>query len=442
MLRSLVGDMRCPYCGGAFETTVVGGDERVIQWGLLRCRCFAFPVVDGVLLLSLAKGYGGPEEELHPYVPLLVAGVEYLERGDVDGLRGWIDKHLPNTRDLFSWGKHETYLALSARLGAAIAPLVDAYLTDMARFEVIGELRPVKRRRKPPRVDRALELSRLADYYTTRFFSPRAHALALRMSHLPWGPRTLSLCCGHGVFENFVRGLGLDTQVVSVDAQLVNLLITRRYCNPEATLVLHDVQFPLPFVDGAFDGVFSSTCLPELPAQKTFVEESIRASSSWAFFDRTWNLEIGARRIEHARHYRFAQNFFERLEDYVSLFRESAGERSVGVDLAREPAAYLDQHGWAFGDAVDSVMASRPSVELSALVVDAAFSFVEPKLHERLRAERLSVSPAYEADGSELRRRPQVAHLDFAEGGRLDGDAVEQFCRGYVAFVPDAFDAG
>ncbi len=71
MLQSLIADMRCPYCGGTFAVVEgeTGSGER-IEWGLLRCRCFEFPVVDGVLLLSLAKGYGGPEDELHPYVPL------------------------------------------------------------------------------------------------------------------------------------------------------------------------------------------------------------------------------------------------------------------------------------------------------------------------------------------------------------------------------------
>lgn len=422
MHRGLLRDMRCPYCGGAFEAVVVDGDAERITWGLLRCRCFEFPVVDGIALLSLAKGYGGPEDELNPYVPLLVAAVEYLQRGDVAGLLAWIDRQLPLLRPLLSDGTPETYLALSARLGLAIAPLVEDYLVDMARFEVIGAPGKKPRRRKPPKIDRAVELSRLNDYYTTRFFSPRAHALALRLCHVPFGARTLSLCCGHGVFENFVRALDLKTQLISVDAQLVNLLVTRRYANPDGVYVLHDVQFPLPFVDGAFDGVFSSTCLPELPAQKTFVEESIRVASDkgWSFFDRTWNLEFGARRIEHLRHYRFAQNFFARLEDYVALFKESAGGRRVGIDLARDPSAYVDDPGWSFGDAIEPLLAARPSHELSALVVGDAFTFTEPKLDARLDPDALRPNPRGDAS------------VDSAR-------VVEQFCACEVAFLPADF---
>ncbi|MDP1795089.1 MAG: methyltransferase domain-containing protein [Acidimicrobiales bacterium] len=428
MRHDLLRDMRCPYCGGAFEPIVLDGDDTQIQWGLLRCRCFEFPVVDGIALLNLAKGYGGPEDELNPYVPLLVASVEYLQKGDVAGLLAWIERQLPLVRPLLSDGDPVSYLHLSAELGLAIAPLVEDYLVDMSRYEVIGAPGKKPRKRKQVTIDRAVELSRLNDYYTTRFFSPRAHALALRMCHLDFGPRTLSLCCGHGVFENFVRALDLGTQVVSVDAQLVNLLVTRRYANPDAVYLLHDVQFPLPFGDGAFDGVFSSTCLPELPAQKTFVEESIRAASpmGWAFFDRIWNLEFqgGVRRIEHLRHYRFAQNFFATLEDYVALFTESAGpSRKVGVDLARDPVAYVEDPGWAFGDDIASRLAQRDSFELSALVVDAeAFAFVEPKLAERLRAEKLTPAPGKQAT-------VDPAHV------------VDQFCACDVAFLPAHFDA-
>lgn len=425
MRHDLLRDMRCPYCGGAFDPIVVDGDDTVIRWGLLRCRCFEFPVVDGVALLSLAKGYGGPEDELNPYVPLLVASVEYLQRSDVAGLLAWIGRHLPHIRPLLSDREPSSYLRLSAELGLAIEPIVEDYLIDMAHFEVIGAPGKKAKKHKPIKIDRAVELSRLNDYYTQRFFSPRAHALGLRICHLPWGARTLSLCCGHGVFENLVNAFGLETQLVSLDAQLVNLLVTRRYANPAGVFILHDVQFPLPFVDGAFDGVFSSTCLPELPAQKTFIEQSIRvaARTGWAFFDRIWNLEFqgGVRRIEHLRHYRFAQNFFARLEDYVDLFNESAGpSRRVGIDLARPPADYVDDPGWSFGDDVVATLARRDTFELSALVVSDDFAFVEPKFTERMRAEKLSAAP-----GTDVAVDP--AHL------------LEQFCACEIAFLPAHF---
>jgi hypothetical protein len=453
----------------------VVADEQRIEWGLLECRCFEFPIVDGVLLLSLAKDHAGPEDQLNPYIPLLVAAIDYLRQGDVAGLRAWIGRHVPEVAPLIRGERVESYLTVSGRLGVDIAPLVERYLADLDRFEVIGAAPPaaglrgkLRARRgatAPVRADRNVELSRLADYYTMRFFAPRANALALRMGHLDMTGRVVSLCCGHGVFENFVQAFGPAADLVCVDAQLVNLLITRTYANGDGSFILHDVQFPLPFRDGAIDGVFSSTCLPELPAQKSFIDESIRitAPTGWTFFDRIWNVEIGARRIETARHYRFAQNFFGRLEYYVELFRECAGpERDVGVDLPRPTAAYVNDNGWAFGPAADARLANRKKLELSALVVTPGSfkGFVTPDRRRAMSADRLSVSPVFDAAvaGPELvlRRRPQLAHLDAELGSdftpfpesitlptsRLTDAAylLEQFCAGTLALLPAQFD--
>lgn len=88
MERALLRDLVCPYCNGSF--TVANGvetDADRLRYALVECRCFKFPIVDGVLLLSLTKAYGGAEEELQPYVPLQIAAIEFLGRGDARGLR-------------------------------------------------------------------------------------------------------------------------------------------------------------------------------------------------------------------------------------------------------------------------------------------------------------------------------------------------------------------
>src|SRR4051794_35463275 len=133
--------MRCPYCGGAFEISAdVRGDAERLEYGLLRCRCFEFPVVDGVLLLSLAKGYGGPEDDLFPYVPLQVASIDYIRDGDIAGLHAWIGRHLPHIVPLLGKpvGEVEPYLSLSGHLGVDLAPIIEKYLHEVGRFEVVG----------------------------------------------------------------------------------------------------------------------------------------------------------------------------------------------------------------------------------------------------------------------------------------------------------------
>jgi ubiquinone/menaquinone biosynthesis C-methylase UbiE/uncharacterized protein YbaR (Trm112 family) len=490
MKRALLDSMQCPYCGGRFEvSSEVEGDTERLTFGLLRCRCFEFPVVDGIALLSLSKGYGGPEEDIQPYVPLQIAAITHLQKRDVAGLRAWMRKHMPLAAELLDGGPEQPYLMFSARIGHALEPLIESYLQQAGRFEVLGHaampppspaqkvkstLRKLKRSLRKAgdaatlHPGRSEELARLQDYYATRFYSPRANALALRLGSLPWGARVLSLCCGHGVFENLLRALEIGTEPVSIDGQLINLLIARRYANRSGSFILHDVQYPLPFRDGAFDSVFSSTCLPEIPAQKTFAQEAIRvtAGSGWTFFDGIWNLESGVTRINPERHYRFAQNFFGKLEDYIGFFHECAGtHRQIGVDVPRPTTDYRDSGRWMFEPGeIDARLRLRDALELSALIVDpkqfTGFAVAAPI--KAMRADKLFVSPAYHLEdkiGEDLhfKRRAEFAtfdavlaskrfagypeRLNLKDRQRSDPAFLfEQFCAATMVFLPPAFD--
>src|SRR5215813_6451815 len=138
MLRDLLVLLRCPYCGGAMRVSrEVETDGERIRYGLLACRCFEFPIVDSIPLLSLAKGYGGAEEALQPYVPLQVAAVKYLQRNDVDGLRAWITRHLPLAAALLE-DRFDSYLAFSAVMAAQLDAAIRRYLTNYSRYEVLG----------------------------------------------------------------------------------------------------------------------------------------------------------------------------------------------------------------------------------------------------------------------------------------------------------------
>ena len=375
MQRRLLEEMVCPYCGGPFTVTrPVDADDERVRYGLVECRCFAFPVVDGILLLSLAKGYGGAEEALQPYVPMQVAAIRHLQADDVEGLRAWIRRHAPLVADLID-GSDETYLGFWARLSRELSLHVDAYLDDYGKYEVVGTPKPsvaasLRRRMKPAQRS---GLPTPADFYPARFSSPRVNALALQHRAFPPAGRILSLCCGHGVFENLLRATGHRGATVSIDGQLLNLLVTRRFAAHDGNYICHDVQFPLPFASGTFDGVFCSTCLPEIPSQKAFATEAIRVTSSagWTVFDTIWNADVvGAERVDPQRHYRFAQNFFADLADYVPMFEACAGpDRRVGIDVPDAPAAYLEGPRWQFGPDAQKTLA--PLVEEKAAELQA-----------------------------------------------------------------------
>jgi SAM-dependent methyltransferase len=342
MRRELVDQMKCPYCRGHFSVAHEREqDAEHIKWALLRCRCFEFPVVDGVLLLSLVKGYGGSEETLAPYVPLQVAAIEYIRAGDIPGLRRWIARHMPLLRRLMS-PDHVDYLGFSRELNARLWPEVEKDLFAWNKYEVIG-------RRGALRHGSGL-LSRLAStrigswimrgrrrffpqiwgtFYVNRFISTEFANLRTRLRDVRIAGPVLSLCCGHGPFELLLRGRNPGVPVVSLDGQLLNLFVVKRFVAPQSSYICHDVQFPLPFKDGVFSEVFSSSCLSELPSQAQFIRESRRVASSsgWAMLDGVTPDVAG--RIVATRFYRVCQNHFESMEDYRKLMLECADNKAL-----------------------------------------------------------------------------------------------------------------
>jgi Methyltransferase domain len=342
--------MVCPYCLGRFSVTH-SLEERTgrINWALLRCRCFEFPVVDGVLLLSLAKGYGGSEEVLAPYVPLQVAAVEYLRADDLAGLRRWIQRHVPLLHKLIGPRPFD-YLSFSKELNARLWPQVEKDLFAWNDYEVLGRRRALKRERvlvntlATTRIGYGVMKARRrlfppvwTTFYLTRFVSNEVANLRARLRNVRIDGPLLSLCCGHGPFELLLSGRTPKVSVVSMDGQLLNLFVVKRFIAPDSTYICHDVQFALPFEDRVFSEVFSSTCLSEIPSQAHFIRESRRVTSErgWTMFDAVTPDEDG--RIVPTRFYRACQNHFASLDDYQKLMVECAGGRSVHFTSVNPP---------------------------------------------------------------------------------------------------------
>jgi hypothetical protein len=479
MKRELLADLVCPYCGASFRISRdVDGDTDRLRYGLLQCRCFEFPIVDGILLLSLAKGYGGSEERLQPYVPLQVAAIRYLSRDDVAGLRGWIRRHLPLADELIE-RRIPSYLEFRKRMSADHDRAVEQELASYAQFEVVGApmrkgaygwARALWRRRRKWSAGSALPVAKwlLRDYYASRFFAPRVNTLALQLERLPMRSGILSLCCGHGVFENLLSVQDRQASIVSVDAQLINLLVTRHFVSDTGSFICHDLQFPLPFRDGYFEGVFSSTCLPEIPPQRSFVKEALRVTgeAGWCFFDQVWSLHAPIiERIDAHRHYRFCQNFFERLTDYLPFFAECADGRRIAIDVPDLTRRYLDDEHWQF-DQSEAEAALREERDFTmgvlAITEDRFEGFTTPD-RGWLRAQALRISPVFESssspagNGRHRRRRgveppwqPSFAPKSFPgfpadtiiDGRRLDDQdyLTTLFCDGIAVPLPRRFE--
>jgi hypothetical protein len=390
--------MICPYCLGHFAIERdIESDPTRIHWGLVMCRCFTFPIVDGVLLLSLAKQYGGSEEALQPYTAMQVAAIEFLSSGDLPGFRRWVARHVPLLNRLMA--PHQvTYLGFMRDLNARLHRQVERDLHNWGRWEVLG--RRGAYRRNPGPIS-ALATTRIGQwllrlrhrvtpglfqsFYVSRFVSTQLADLRARLRPFPLDGPLLSLCCGHGPFEMLARARKPEAELISLDGQVLNLFVTRRFVNPGGDYICHDVQFPLPFATGAFRGVFSSSCLVEIPAQASFIRESIRvtAQDGWALFDAV--TPEPSTRISPTRFYRVCQNPLTSPDDYFQLFSECAQGR---------PVQFTPTMGNVRWTCDPAQLATIPSVTF-AIATGPIRSHDEYNEFEPGERARLSVNPRY-----------------------------------------------
>jgi hypothetical protein len=422
--------MVCPYCLGRFNVTHSQEEstER-IKWALLRCRCFEFPIVDGVLLLSLAKaGYGGSEEVLAPYVPLQVAAFEYLRKGDVTGLRHWIERHVPLLHKLMA-PQPLDYMTFYKQLSARLWPQVQKDLFSWNQYEVLGRrgahkkegglrdavgstlvgygLLRARSRLLPPRI--------WTNFYFIRFTS---NELRTRLRNICFKGPLLSLCCGQGPFELFLSGHAPKAPVVSIDGQVLNLFIVKRFIAPYSNYICHDVQFALPFEDGAFSEVFSSTCLNEVASQAHFIRESCRVTSEsgWTMFDTVTPDE--STRVAPKRFYRVCQNHFASLEDYRKLMTECADGRAVSfTSLERPEPCWTDNV---------NALSSAPSATFILKGSGSSFEIKEQSGFTSEERALLVVNPRYQVrvEQSKLSGRLRLGERMRAKRKRLKSDGM------------------
>jgi uncharacterized protein YbaR (Trm112 family)/SAM-dependent methyltransferase len=209
MRTSLLDQLRCPYCGGAFEVAgraVIDGES--IDYGVLACACCAYPIVDGIPLVILADEVS--------------AAIRAIERDDrKEALRQVLD--LPAQR-------HALFDALRTDAAATFSRAVRALLPD-------GE----------------------GDYYVLRFGDPTfvvadavTRAVAARLD-VPPGTRLVDVCGGCGHLTATLSALSEAHQGVTptlLDRSFWRLWLARRFLAPRADVICCDANAPLPLSTG------------------------------------------------------------------------------------------------------------------------------------------------------------------------------------------------
>jgi hypothetical protein len=451
----------CPYCLTPFTVAkAVESDPDRVRWGLARCGCFTFPIVDGVLLLSLAKGYGGSEEVLQPYTPLQVAALEFLNADNLPALREWIDRHVPLLARLIR-PQPLAYLDFMRDLNGRLYREVERDLYAWGRWEVLGRQASYRRQ---PSARKALAATwagaawlglraRWAppvfdSFYVARFVTPQLDELRRRLRPLPFEGPLLSIACGHGPFELLVKSRQPAAEIVSVDGQLLNLFVTRRFVNPEGDYICHDVQFPLPFFDGAFAGAFSSSCLIEIPTQASFAREAVRVTSSsgWTVFD-----AVGPEpdtRVTPTRFYRVCQNSLGSLGEYLGLLRQCASGRPVHMTTGTGVGPWTRSADVLAGLRMATFAVTPQSLDDAGQAVltpgERARLHVNPKFDVRNEKTRL-VGRLGPEQLRQQRRHPDLVstlpeEIAIEKEQLSDSGYVADLCRrGVLVFLPDDF---
>jgi SAM-dependent methyltransferase len=229
-------------------------------FGVLRCSCAAYPVVDGVPILQ--RTLVGVFEH--------TSGASASEGVSPDDLIAWIveghtDRALVRCLLATSptrwriWRRWQEQRKIARFLASR-----DRWTgRDAIRF-LFG----------PPRIDLGLD-----DYFLYRFSQPRFLAALSLASNLPAGDRpVLDLACGIGHLAHYLTRRNPRSAVVGLDMNFDHVWIARHWVAPEASYVCANVADGLPFVANAFSGVVVSDAYHYFPSRQGLMREVDRVA--------------------------------------------------------------------------------------------------------------------------------------------------------------------
>jgi len=264
--------LRCPHCDSTFDfEPVPAPTEGSGEFGVLRCRCADYPVLDDVPIIQ--RTHVGMFEHTRGTVESAGASigtlVELVRRGD--STKALLECIVPSgtpgdlLRRCLGWrrsGQLARYLAqrkfrhevLDRRLSVtAIDVLEHFYLRG-------GPLDPS-----------------MGHYFIRRFATPR-HLAALSLACcIPMDAKPiLDIACGIGSLAHYFTQRPDSTGVVGLDMNFYHLWLAKHWVAPLGNYVCASADDPLPFRDQTFSGVFCSDAYHYLSRNRKALLEQIR----------------------------------------------------------------------------------------------------------------------------------------------------------------------
>jgi SAM-dependent methyltransferase/uncharacterized protein YbaR (Trm112 family) len=250
--------LRCPYCAGAFGfDEVTKPDMARAEFGLLRCHCSTFPVIDGIPIIMRDEmriyehTTGTPETEGVAVDEL----VRMLGRGEaIDALHYCLTiRSVPR-----AWRKR-----LGWRLGQS--RMVKRLAGHVARMQFE---RQVLARRDDCRSRDVLEYFYRPDgplnpdvghYFAQRLTQPRHLAALALAATVPGNTKpVLDIACGVGHLAHYFNCREDSVPLIGLDLNFFQIWIARHFVAPQSQFVCANADDGLPFADDCFSVTFCS----------------------------------------------------------------------------------------------------------------------------------------------------------------------------------------
>lgn len=312
-LATMQSLLRCPGCWGSFSTEVLRGSLfDANSYGILTCDCGAFPIVNGIPILTRQHN----EQRLVALLRQEAFSMASSECLAVDTHSSLVQRLL--WKSLRKLGQSN---GLFERIDAELA-FCNALQIGIPRTGAYHE------------------------YLRCRFSDPTFVAGEFLLQHLQsvtgW---ILDVPAGAGHFSWILRGRHPNARIVTGDRSFFNLLLLKKFIVPTAIAVCLDANASLPFTTAQFDLVLTADAWHYLDAQALFLHELVRIRKPQA------NIVVLHAHNKAAQHFTAGRPFSlsaltmllrkVQVEDALILDEDAVGKRAWEPDADDWPFDHI-----------------------------------------------------------------------------------------------------
>ncbi len=304
--HDFLNELHCPYCDSYLTPewqTPLG--EGGIRYGILKCECCRYPIVDGIIVLRQS------EERVDKVIDHLKAGNTKAALLCAFNLTSNSTARRSHWQKLVNYGR-QLNLPLSGSFAKLAQRRMDRKIISNSSLTLLQALKYLKpahyaqylfHRYANPSFWAAtiaiLLLQELVNEKETNspFLKkddgqsndaatrPIKTGMANAKTSVPC-KRVLDLACGIGHSSFLIRHLFPQLFVVAADYDFVNLYLAKRFVADEASFVCLDAEVPLPFADHFFDAVFCLDALHYIRSKMALIKEldrTLQREGFWFF---------------------------------------------------------------------------------------------------------------------------------------------------------------